>query len=93
VGLNRGSLRSDPERVIRASELGEFGFCPRAWWLSRVLGLEGANQEQRDRGKEVHRRHGRAVWLSLLARRLAIALLLIASGIAAVLIVTHNFFR
>jgi len=47
--------------VIRASEIGEYVFCARAWWLRRVEGLEPAGHERREHGTVLHRRHGRAV--------------------------------
>ncbi|NWG19841.1 MAG: hypothetical protein HXY39_05880 [Chloroflexi bacterium] len=47
--------------IVRASELGEYVYCARAWWLRRVAGLEPAGQERRERGVVLHRRHGRVV--------------------------------
>ena len=47
--------------VIRASEIGEYVYCARAWWLRRVAGLEPAGHEQREYGTALHRRHGRTV--------------------------------
>jgi CRISPR/Cas system-associated exonuclease Cas4 (RecB family) len=47
--------------IIRASEVGEYVYCARAWWLRRVGGLEPAGRERREYGTVLHRRHGRAV--------------------------------
>ena len=47
--------------VIRASEVGEYTYCARAWWLRRVVGLEPEGRERREWGATLHRRHGRAV--------------------------------
>ena len=47
--------------IIRASEVGEYVYCARAWWLRRVAGLEPAGRERREWGTVLHRRHGRAV--------------------------------
>ncbi len=47
--------------IIRASEVGEYVYCARAWWLRRVAGLAPAGRERREHGAVLHRRHGRAV--------------------------------
>jgi CRISPR/Cas system-associated exonuclease Cas4 (RecB family) len=47
--------------IIRASEIGEYVYCARAWWLRRVGGLEPAGRERREYGTALHNRHGRAV--------------------------------
>ena len=60
-------------RIIRASELGEYLYCRRAWWLHHVEGLASANQGVMAEGTAVHAGHGRLVavaaglrWLALL---------------------------
>ena len=67
--------------IIRASEVGEYVYCARAWWLRRVAGLEPAGRERRERGSALHRRHGRAVagsrMLVLLGAALALAAVLL----------------
>lgn len=47
--------------VIRASELGVYAYCARAWWLGRVLGLRPANLDEMAAGEEAHLRHGQQV--------------------------------
>lgn len=47
--------------IIRASEMGEYVYCARAWWLRRVGGLEPAGRERREYGVVLHHRHGQAV--------------------------------
>lgn len=73
-----------PERpqIIRASEVGEYVYCARAWWLRRVAGLEPEGRERRERGTSLHRRHGRTVagsnmliWLGFACAVAAIALI------------------
>jgi CRISPR/Cas system-associated exonuclease Cas4 (RecB family) len=48
-------------QVIRASELGEYAYCARAWWLGRVLGYRPANLERLAAGEAAHVRHGQKV--------------------------------
>jgi hypothetical protein len=48
-------------KVIRASELGEYAYCARAWWLGRVLGYHPANLESLVAGEAAHVRHGQKV--------------------------------
>jgi CRISPR/Cas system-associated exonuclease Cas4 (RecB family) len=63
--------------VLRASEVGSYLYCARAWWY-RQQGHESANQAELATGTEIHRQHGRTVLASGLTRGLATVLLLIA---------------
>jgi hypothetical protein len=67
--------------IIRASEVGEYVYCARAWWLRRVAGLEPAGAERRERGTALHRRHGRAVAASQALLWLGVALALAAAAL------------
>jgi hypothetical protein len=67
-------------KTIRASEIGSFLFCARAWWYHRQ-GVASANQAEMTAGTELHRQHGRQVLASGLTRILAVILLLIALGL------------
>ena len=51
-------------QIIRASEVGEYVYCARAWWLRRVAGLQPAGGARRELGTALHVRHGRTVALS-----------------------------
>ena len=64
-------------RTIRASEVGTYLYCARAWWY-RQQGLESSNQAEMIAGTELHRQHGRTVIASGLTRILAVILLLAA---------------
>ena len=64
-------------RPIRASEIGSFLYCKRAWWYQRK-GIESTNVEEIAEGTELHHQHGRAVLASGLVRMLAYCLLLAA---------------
>lgn len=61
-GMREPSPQSD--RVVRASELAQYGYCARAWWLSVIRGAPSANAREMSLGDQVHRRHGRSVWLA-----------------------------
>ena len=65
-------------RIIRASEIGEYVFCHRAWWLHHVQGLESANIAQMEAGTVKHVEHGRAVQRADTMHRAAIMLFAIA---------------
>jgi hypothetical protein len=55
--------------LIRASELAQYDFCRRAWWLGTVKGLPAASQASRRRGRRKHERHGRQVRFAATWRR------------------------
>lgn len=65
--------------VIRAGEIGQFAYCPRAWYLGSVLGLPSANIADLKAGAETHRRHGRKVYAALLLQRVGIALAILGA--------------
>ena len=69
--------RRDP--VIRASELGQYAFCARAWWLGRVKGYRSTNVAAMRQGSWQHRLHGRSVERYHRLRRLAVALLVLCA--------------
>ncbi len=78
--------KSLSRRVIRASEIGEYIYCHRAWWLGRVQGVENANRAQLDAGVVRHRAHGRLVQRAEILTRAALVLALAALVIAIILI-------
>lgn len=66
-------------RVLRASEIGQYAYCARAWWLGNVMGLPSSNVREMAQGEAVHRQHGQAVWVAGVLRVIAIGLLLVAA--------------
>ncbi|HEY6042007.1 MAG TPA: hypothetical protein VIX58_07745 [Anaerolineae bacterium] len=73
-------------RVIRASEIGEYVFCARAWWLGRVQGVPNANRQTLDAGILRHRAHGQSVRRAELLSRAVLVLLILAALLAVILI-------
>jgi CRISPR/Cas system-associated exonuclease Cas4 (RecB family) len=65
------------ERWIKASEIGEYLYCQRAWWY-RLQGAASANVEELAFGSRQHARHGRGLQLVIWQRVFA-ALLLAAA--------------
>ncbi len=65
-------------RIIRASEIGEYLYCRRAWWLRHVQGLESANEPMMAEGTEAHAGHGRLVGAAAALRALALLLFVAA---------------
>lgn len=68
----------DVERILRASEIGEYVFCHRAWWLHRVKGLESANRAQMLSGVALHVDHGLSIQRAGRLQRGAFVLLALA---------------
>ena len=64
-------------RPIRASDVGSYLYCARAWWYLRH-GIESTNLAEMFTGTELHRSHGRQVLASSLMRTLALIVLLVA---------------
>jgi CRISPR/Cas system-associated exonuclease Cas4 (RecB family) len=57
-------------RVIRASEIGTYLFCKRAWWY-QLQGYSSENKAELAGGSEIHQQHGQVVaasrWLKIIA--------------------------
>jgi CRISPR/Cas system-associated exonuclease Cas4 (RecB family) len=70
--------------IIRASEVSQYAYCARAWWLGQVLGYRSANLAAMQRGTAQHRAHGRRVVSFHRLRRVAVVLLLLAGVALAV---------
>ncbi len=75
-------------RVIRASELAQYAYCAKAWWLGSVHGVASSNTRELAQGEHVHRSHGRRVWLAGVLRAAAFAIVAIA-----VIILLGSFWR
>jgi len=70
------------DRIIRASEINQYVYCAKAWWLGAIDGIEPANVRQMESGSLTHARHGRAVAIAVWAQRMAVALLLAGAVLA-----------
>lgn len=64
-------------KTLRASEIGVYLYCARAWWYQKQ-GLESSHQAEMSAGSELHRQHGRTAIAASLTRSLGYLLLLIA---------------
>ena len=70
---------SEPhDRIIRASEIGQYVYCAYAWWLGSVRGIRSSHRREMAVGKVAHWRHGRQARAAALLTRLAWALLALA---------------
>ena len=74
--------KRERRNLIRASGMGEYVFCARAWWL-RTQGVEaGGWSKARARGTAWHREHGRGVKSARRLRRLAAVATVLAALLA-----------
>ena len=64
-------------RTIRASEIGSYLYCQRAWWY-QSQGEPSQNQVELSGGSQYHRRHGRQVFQAGLLRAAGWLLLTLA---------------
>lgn len=69
--------RTPTSPVIRASEIGQWLYCRRAWWLARQ-GHENRNTAALKAGTRAHEQHARTVASAYRTRLIALALLILA---------------
>lgn len=70
-------------KVIRASDIGAYLFCRRAWWY-RLQGYTPENQATLEQGSQFHQRHGHQAHTTVLIRWVAYALFLLALALIVV---------
>jgi hypothetical protein len=75
------------DRIIRASELGRYSFCAKAWWLGSVEGVPSANVREMDAGTSAHEQHGQAVQISVWLNRVGIACLVLGILVLAMFVI------
>ncbi len=63
--------------IIRASEIGSYLYCRRAWWY-RKQGVESENRAEMTTGTELHVQHGRKVIAAGILQLAGYALLIAA---------------
>ncbi len=64
--------------LIKASEIGEYVYCHRAWWLHQVAGEIPAGRNRRERGTRAHASHYAGIRASRLLLGLGLLLLVVA---------------
>lgn len=72
-------------KVIKASELGVYLYCHKAWSFQQ-RGMKSQNQAAMDQGTAYHRKHGGTVMLAGFLRGLAVFLLVLAALVLVMLI-------
>ncbi len=75
-------------RTIRASEIGTFLFCRRAWWYQNE-GMPSQNQVELAGGSAYHHQHGRQVVRTNLLRLAGWLLLILAILLLAAALTIH----
>lgn len=72
-------------RTIRASEIGTYLYCQRAWWF-QIQGHPSENEKELAAGSIIHLQHTRLVWISGCVRAIAYILLIAAILLIAIYI-------
>lgn len=74
--------------TLRASEIGAYLYCRRAWWFERQ-GRHRSHTEALEAGLSWHRRHGRRVLMAWLIRAGGWGLILAALALAGASVVAR----
>ena len=74
--------------LVRASDIGAWAFCQRAWWLANVQGAEHENPAVLTCGTAAHEVHGKTVRQAQSMQRLGLILL----GLGGLLLVLAVLF-
>ena len=71
------------DRIIRASEIGQYDFCAKAWWLGSIEGVQPSNLHELQAGTIAHEAHGRRVQRAV--RMQVAAFILVGLGVLILL--------
>jgi hypothetical protein len=65
------------DRIIRASEIGQYDFCAKAWWLGSIDGVQPSNIREMRAGTAAHEQHGQRVQRASQMQMIAIGLVMV----------------
>ncbi len=65
------------DRIIRASELGQYDYCAKAWWLGSIEGVQPSNVRELRAGTRAHAEHGRQVRRAAQLQMMAVGLVVL----------------
>jgi hypothetical protein len=77
------------DRIIRASEIGQYDYCAKAWWLGSIEGVQPSNVQQLQAGTFAHGQHGQQVRRASQLQTAAIVLM----GLGAIVLAVTLFAR
>jgi hypothetical protein len=78
------------ERIIRASEIGQYDYCAKAWWLGSVEGVPPSNVRELQAGTAAHELHGWQVNRAARVQQIAIGLLVLGVILLALFLITNG---
>ena len=81
----RNRLMAKDRSLVRASDIGAWAFCRRAWYLAHVRGVPHARPEQLQRGTAAHTQHGQQVRRATSMQRIGLWLVLVGVALVAAL--------
>jgi hypothetical protein len=78
------------DRIIRASEIGQYDYCARAWWLGSVQGVAPSNADELQAGTRAHEQHGRLVGRAARLQQGAVVLMIIGVVLLALFLISNG---
>ncbi len=76
---------------VRASDIGAWSFCNRAWWLAHVQKAPHERPEMLDWGEQTHSAHGRLTSRSAWLQKSGFALLIGGMSLLGFLLLIQLF--
>lgn len=84
---------SEDRSLVRASEIGQWAYCQRAWWLAHVQRAPHEEPQVLARGVEAHTAHGAGVRRARLRQRAGVVLMMIALCMLLALLIGQGLLR
>ncbi len=76
------------EPLIRASDIGQYLFCHRAWWLARIQQVPSTNLAEMAAGSAAHAQHGQQMKSTQRLQHIGLILIIVAALLGLVMLWT-----